>query len=86
MPARGESVQWREFGSDAILLDPVTGQFAQVNTPGLAIWDSIDGQRTVAEIAQHLATEFETTPDDLVMDIQAFIEELIDKRLLTLAP
>lgn len=85
VPARGESVQWREFGSEAILLDPVTGQFAQVNNSGVAIWACIDGRRTVEEIARQIAADFEADPTDVVADIQAFIGDLIDKRLLTLA-
>ena len=85
VPARGESVQWREFGSEAILLDPVTGQFAQVNNSGVAIWASIDGRRTVEEIARQVATEFEVDQADVVADVQAFIDELVDKQLLTLA-
>jgi hypothetical protein len=85
VPARGESVQWREFGSEAILLDPVTGQFAQVNDTGVVIWACIDGRRTVEEIARQVAADFEADQADVVADVQAFIGDLIDKRLLTLA-
>jgi len=85
VPARGESVQWREFGAEAILLDPVTGQFAQVNDSGMAIWARIDGCRTIEDIGREIAGECEVDPADIVTDVQAFIDDLVDKRLLTLA-
>ncbi len=85
VPARGESVQWREFGSEAILLDPVTGQFAQVNDSGMAIWTRIDGRLTVGDIARAIAGEFEADVEDVVADVQTFIDDLLDKELLTLA-
>lgn len=86
VPARGENVQWREFGSETILLDPVTGQYAQVNPSGVSIWSRIDGQCTVSEIAQQLAEEFGTAPEDIVMDVLSFIEALLEARLITVAP
>jgi hypothetical protein len=84
VPARGEGVQWREFGSEAILLDPVTGQFAQVNNAGLAIWSLIDGRRTIDDISRHIADEFDADATGVVADVQGFVRDLIEKRLLTL--
>ena len=86
VPARGENVQWREFGSESILLDPVTGQFAQVNDSAIAIWTLIDGRRTVAEIAHQLAVEFEAPSEDVLIDVQALIDALLEARLLTVTP
>jgi len=84
VPARGESVQWREFGSETILLDPMTGQFAHINASGIAIWEHIDGRRTIDEITAQVAGEFGADPEDILTDVQAFLGDLIDKHLVTL--
>ena len=85
IPARSQRVQWREFGSEAILLDPSTGEFAQINEIGAAIWRFIDGKRTVGDIADALLDEFDALPADVARDVQAFITELSATSLLSLA-
>jgi hypothetical protein len=50
-----------------------------LNETGARIWELIDGQRTLAEIHQHISQEFEIDPmvarDDLVELVESLLEQ-----------
>jgi hypothetical protein len=84
VPLQSQKVQWREFGPDAILVDTRSGDYAQINQTGVLIWKEIDGRRSVREIADSLASQFDSNPDELAEDVGGFVEELVEKQLLSI--
>jgi hypothetical protein len=84
VPLQSQKVQWREFGPDAILVDTRTGDYAQINQTGVLIWKEIDGESSVHEIAARLASQFDSDPEELADDVGGFVEELVQKQLLSI--
>lgn len=85
IPQRRPGVEWREFGRDAVLLDPASGAFLQINDTGTAVWKCADGHRTVDEIAQAVAETFNTVVGSVEDDVAAFIDELLRAGVLVRA-
>jgi coenzyme PQQ biosynthesis protein PqqD len=67
-----------------MVLDPASGAFAQINAVGVAIWERIDGHRTVAEIVDDLTLEFDAADDDIGADVVEFLHDLLAKGLLSI--
>lgn len=84
IPKRNERIQWREFGSEAILLDPTTGAFMQINDTGVLIWKHVNGRATLEEIVAAVSDHFDADDGAVAEDVAAFIEELVDKKALSL--
>ncbi len=82
VPKRKETISWREFGADGILLDPRSGDYFEINEVGLMIWKHIDGQKTIEQIIEELADHFDADGEDLVKDTAEFIEDLISKGII----
>jgi hypothetical protein len=82
IPKRKEGISWREFGTEAILLDPRSGDYFEINEAGLLIWKYVDGQRTIGQIIEELAGYFDD--DDLAKDTIEFIEDLIGKGIISI--
>jgi hypothetical protein len=83
VPARGENIRWKEFGSDGILLDVQSGEYFQVEEAGVMICRQIDGRKTAGEIIEYVASLFEGEGDIVVEDTLEFMEELQDKGLIS---
>ena len=67
-----------EFDDYAILFNPDTGEAVGLNPTGVAVWKRIDGQRTLAQIAEEIAPLFGNTPDTVAADVERFAQELVD--------
>ena len=80
---RNETIRWRAFGTDGILLNPSSGDYFEISETGLLIWRHVDGQKTIEEIIENLATHFDITDEDLAKDTIEFMEELINKGLIS---
>jgi hypothetical protein len=81
---RKEHIQWREFGTDGLLLDPSSGDYFELNEVGLLIWKEIDGLKTVEEIIEEISGYFEVDHQDLIGEITEFLDELTRRDLITL--
>lgn len=84
VPVPRKGLQWREFGSDAILLDPASGDYAQINGGGLLVWKQVDGVRTVRQIIDALTQSVDADPDAVAADTCDFLEGLADVGVITL--
>lgn len=47
-----------------------------LNETGARVWELIDGQRTLAEILQHMVAEFEVAPPQAEQDLLELIDAL----------
>lgn len=82
---RNENIRWREFGTDAILLNPSSGDYFEISEAALAIWKQIDGLQTLAEIIEELACHFNAASEELTKDISEFIAELLSRDLISVS-
>jgi hypothetical protein len=79
---RREDVPWREIDDTILLLDLTNGDFFELDTVGAAIWRGLDGARTLGELAQGLAAEYEVAVETIGSDIIAFVTDLRAKNLV----
>ena len=54
IPSKTEGLRWVERGEALLILDPYSVEVTSLNLSGRAVWELIDGRRTVGEIAAEL--------------------------------
>lgn len=68
-----ETVVIRQEAAEALVLNEVAGRLLEL----------IDGQRSVADLLEQLQTEYDVTPEQLEVDVQSYLEELVDTGVLS---
>ncbi len=53
-----------------------------LNDAGRAIWDALDGRRTMNEVLCILADEFMAAPGEIEKDVLCVLEELLKRNML----
>ena len=65
-----------EFDDWAVLFHPLTGEAVGIGPVGVVIWKSLDGWRTLAEIAGQVQAQCEDAPPTVLADTLAFVGDL----------
>jgi hypothetical protein len=65
-----------------VLLDVDSGRYYALDDVGGRIWQLCDGSRTVAQIAEVVGDEYDTTGVAVQEDVVAFVSELASESLL----
>jgi hypothetical protein len=73
---------WNVIDEEAVLLNLDSGHYYILNETGCRIWELLDGESTVANIAGHIAEEFEVTEEVAVCDTARILEELLNEKLV----
>lgn len=81
-PSRNPQVVYRDLANEegGLLLHLESGEYHGVNATGFAIWELIDGTRTISEISDALSEQGEA--GDLVAEVSRFLEELQQRDLV----
>jgi len=53
-----------------------------LNDTGKAIWDKLDGRRTLAQVIQELSSEYQAAAGKIEQDVLGLVQELLDRRIL----
>src|SRR6478736_6527559 len=69
-------------GAAGLLVDLPTRRAHEVNLTAIAVWASLDGEASVAEVADQLAPDFGADPAGIVSDIAAVIGTFRDLELV----
>jgi hypothetical protein len=72
----------RVIEDEAVLLLAETNEIQVLNGVGSRIFELADGSRTLAEIASVLTDEYNVDFDQALADVDAFVRELVDHRVL----
>jgi hypothetical protein len=72
-------------GEGAVLLHLDSGQYHSINPVGQAIWELLDGQRTVDEVTAQLRRLVDDPPESLEADVRQFLQDVEDRNLVTVA-
>jgi len=70
-------------GQGGVLLHLDTGAYHSINAVGQAIWDLVDGERTVGEITAALRERVAAAPPQLESDVLAFLGSALDRNLVS---
>lgn len=81
-PRRNEQVIAQKATNDFLLFNLEDGNYYSLNEVGYRIWELCDGSRTVGQIVDLLAAEYEAPAETLKEDALALIQELRDGKLI----
>ena len=82
-----EDVVAREIEGEIIIVPLAadigdTDELYTLNSTGKAVWDRLDGLRTLRDVAGELASEFEATPGEIEKDVVGLESELVNRKML----
>jgi hypothetical protein len=86
-----EDVVAREIEGELIIVPLVSGvgdtddELYTLNPTGHAIWQKLDGKRTLREIAGLLSNEYDAPAAELEKDVLGLANELVRRRILSVA-
>jgi hypothetical protein len=83
--AKAPTSAWRLIAGEAVVLSMDTKVLRGLNAVGSRVWDLIDGERTVQDIVDVIVAEFDVTRPQATADVDAFVRELLDRRLVSRA-
>lgn len=70
-------------GQGGVLLHLDTGAYHSINAVGQAIWDLVDGERSVGEIVTALRERVSGAPPQLESDVIAFLGDALERNLVS---
>lgn len=82
IPAHSPNLIWRIMNDGAVLVSPEIGKVRVLNEMGAAIWQLIDGQKSVDGIATLLVNQYEVSMEQVRNDLTAFTADLTERGLL----
>lgn len=83
-----EDVVAREVQGEFVIIPITSGigdledELFSLNETGRAIWDRLDGKRSLKDIRNKLINEFEGSEEEIEKDCLGLIEELLKRRML----
>lgn len=83
-----EDVVAREVQGEFIIIPITSGigdledEIYSLNETGRAIWDKLDGKRSLKDVVDNLSSEFEASPTEMRKDVLGLVEELLKRRML----
>lgn len=86
--APSEDVVSREIEGELIIVPLVAGigdmedELYTLNDTGKAIWEKLDGKRSLKEVAEELKAEFEAPAVEIEKDVIGLVEELLKRRII----
>lgn len=83
-PIPHPQVASRIVDGEAVIVLADSGEVVVLNGTGSRIWELADGSRTLDEIAQLIALEYNTTWEQAEQDVATFVQELVDNKMLVL--
>jgi Coenzyme PQQ synthesis protein D (PqqD) len=76
------NVVYRELQEGGVLLNLDSGQYYGLNEIGCAIWELVDGDRTLDDVVEALRVRLADEPPDLKADVAGFVRGLADRQLI----
>jgi len=86
--AHSEDVVAREIEGELIIVPLVSGigdaedELFTLNETGRAIWEKLDGKKTLENVIKELSEEFEAPTGEIEKDVVGLVEELLKRRML----
>lgn len=86
--APSDEVVAREIEGEIIIIPLTSGigdaddDLYSLNDAGKAIWQKLDGKRTLRDAARELSAEFDAPLEEIERDVVGLVEELLKRRML----
>jgi len=78
----------REIEGELIIVPIVAGigdmedELYTLNETGKAIWNRLDGKKSLRKIVEELSNEFESSSEEIEKDVIGFVNELLKRKML----
>lgn len=85
LPRRAAQVIWRETTDGIVLVDPKSGMVRVLNPMGSYVWKALDSEQRVnlGQLVKTVCNEFAVSAEIATRDISSFLDELLQRNLLT---
>jgi len=86
-----EDVVAREIEGDMIIVPLASGigdaddELYTLNDTGKAIWERLDGEKTLGQVAEALAENFSSPGDTIKQDVLGFVTEMVRRKIIAVA-
>jgi hypothetical protein len=86
--AHSKDVVAREIEGEVIIVPLVSGigdaedELFTLNETGKAIWDKLDGKKSLKKVIEELSEEFEAPAGEIEKDVVGIVEELLKRRMV----
>lgn len=74
-----------DVSGEAVMLNLASGIYYGLNSEGARIWALIQEGKSVAEIQQVIAAEFDVSPEQCLSDLQELLNQLFDAKLIIIS-
>ena len=87
-----ENIVAREIEGELIIVPLVSGigdmedELYTLNKIGRAIWDKLDGKKTLKDLVKDLSAEYDAPIKEIEEDVIGLVEELFKRRMLSEVP
>ena len=71
-----------ELDREVALFQSNTCDYLVLNETGSAIWNALKTQPTLPELCKHLQDEYEVTPDECKLSVEAWLEAALEKKVI----
>ncbi len=82
---RRESWLTAKVGEEVVMMSADSGVYIGLNEIGARVWDLIETPRDLDQLCTALAEEFETTPAACRPEVEAFLEDLEKRGVISRA-
>ena len=80
--SKKKRLPWRIIDNEVVIVDLAGNNVLQLNDVGRCIWEQINGERPITEIAKTVSAEYEVDPSKADSDTLQFISSLAEKDLV----
>lgn len=71
----------RVYDGTAVVVSPDSSQFHTFNPVATRVWELLASPRTVVDLVELILGEFDVDRETAVVDVEGFLEELVEKGL-----
>jgi hypothetical protein len=82
VPSKSDDLVWRSIDEEIVILTEDGRKIHTLDKVGGAIWELIDGSKSVKDIAELICERFDVSLDEAQADTLEFCGELVDKKIL----
>ncbi len=79
---KAQDTPWNVIDEEAVVLNLDSGHYYILNETGCRIWELLDGENTVADIATQISQEYDVTNKTVTSDITKILAELLGEKLV----
>ncbi len=80
--ARSSAIAARSLGGEMVIMSAADSTLFSLNEVATLIWQSADGQTSLAQIAERVCREFEVDLDTAYRDAEHLVQRLVEHGIL----